>query len=119
VLLMGFGHRSVRYKELVTFYRPAASPTVNDDGGVDDAGDLFIHRRVNVWAVSGRERELGAQTVADVTHRVRVHRDRRTEEITPRMWIVRADGSTRLDVVRAFPLDKHPRVIEIECRERK
>ena len=116
---MAYLKRASRYDERVTFYKPAANPTVNADGGVDDSGDEFVTRAAKIWAVTGREQELGGQTVADVTHRVKVQKDTQTATLTARCWLIRRDGSTRLDVVRAYELFEQRGVIEMECKERK
>ncbi len=115
---MPFKRRATRYPERVTFRKPAADPTVNADGGIVDPGDEYCQRRVKVRAVTGRELEVGDQRVADVTHLVRVQKDSRTKLITPRYWLIREDGTTRLDIVRAYELSSQPRVIEMECKER-
>jgi head-tail adaptor len=116
---MAYRQRATRYRERVTFYKPAANPTVNPDGGVDDPGDKFVSRRAKIWAVTGREQELGGQTVADVTHRVKVHKDTQTATLTARCWLIRRDGTTRLNIVRAYELFEQRGVIELECKERK
>ena len=116
-LAVAFQHRATRYDERVTFYAPARGPTVNDDGGVEDAGDEICVRWVKIRPVRGGERELGLQTVADVTHLVRLPKDAITATLNPSMWLVRADGN-RLNVVRGYELEDQPRVMELECRER-
>lgn len=104
---------------LVTVFGPSLTKTANDDGQIVESNNNrnLGQRWMKVLPVSGRERRISDQVQADVTHVANVPYDDLTKTITPRMWLVKPDG-TRLNVIRAVDPDQRQREMELELEER-
>lgn len=103
----------------VQFYEQAAGTTPNADGQTPEVESLFIERWAKVTPTRGMERFLAQQNQADVIYRVRVQYDRRTNEITPKMWIKIVNADTpRLNIARIYDPDGKRRELELECTRR-
>lgn len=107
------------YDTRIRVFRQASGTTPNTDGQIPEVESLFIERWAKIMPTRGMERFLAQQNQADVMYRIRVHYDRRTNEITPKMWIriVDADG-TRLNIARIYDPDRRRRELELECTRR-
>jgi len=103
------------YDKRVRVYRD--DPTENDDGQKVEAPKLFCRRWAKEVPVGGTERPLDQQMQADVTHRVRMHSDSHTRQITPKMWLLLSDG-TRLNIKRVFDVEGRRTELELECNQR-
>lgn len=103
----------------VRFYQQTTGTTPNPSGQIPEVEKLFIERWAKLMPTRGMERFLAQQNQADVLYRVRVQYDRRTNEITPKMWIkiLNADA-TRLNISRIYDPDGKRRELELECTER-
>jgi head-tail adaptor len=103
--------------EPVTVYRKASSPTTNPDG--EQTGEeVFLQKRwAQIIPLRGRERDVGGQRQADVTHIVRMPSDARSREITAEHWLKRRNG-TVLQIARAVDDGGRRDEIEFECNER-
>jgi len=106
-----------RYCQRVTIKRQADSQSIGSDGQLLETGATYASRWAKVAAVLGGERVLADQTVADVTHVVRMHSDSSTRAITPQMWLLMADG-TRLDVVRVVDVQMREMEVLLLCKQR-
>lgn len=104
-----------KYRERVTVYY--SNPTTNADGQLIENAVMLCRPWAEIRPRSGREQFANDQTTAIATHVVRLWSDSLTRTITPMHWIVRADGTTRLNVVRAFDRDNRRKELELECVE--
>lgn len=104
-----------RYRERVTVY--SSTPTVNTDGERVEAAVKLFQPWAQIEPIGGREMRNANQTQSDVTHRVRMWSDSYSRTITPRYWIIRSDGSTRLNVVRVIDPRQRRQELELECIE--
>jgi len=73
-------------------------------------------QRVTIEPYGGGERHQNKQQQADITHRVRMRSDSQSRTITPRDWLLLADG-TRLDIERVYDVDLRKVELAIECKE--
>jgi len=103
------------YDKRVKVYRNVA--TENPDGQKVETPELFCRPWAKTVPVGGTERPLDQQLQADVTHLVRMHSDSRSRQITPKMWLILADG-TRLNIKRAVDVEGRGIEVELECNER-
>jgi len=106
------------YDRRVAVKRNKAARSANADGQRPEDAETFCTRWCKIRPVSGREALQNQQTQADVTHRVRMHSDTQTRQITPAMWLVTGDAE-RLNIVRVFDPDGRRIEIELECVERQ
>ncbi len=110
---------NAEFSTQIRVFQQTAGTTPNADGQIPEVESLFIERWAKVTPVRGMERFLAQQTQADVTYRLRVHYDRRTIEITPKMWIRIVDAArTRLNIARIYDPDGNRRELELECTQR-
>ena len=102
------------YGQRVTIYRD--TPTVNTDGQLVETGGALFRRWAKVEPYGGGERYQNQQQQADITHRVRMRSDSQSRTITPRDWLVLADG-TRLDIERVYDVDLRRVELALECKQ--
>lgn len=92
-------------------------PSENPDGQKVEDPTLLCRRWAKVVPFGGGERFQDGQTQADVTHRVRMHSDSHTRQITPKMWLLLSDG-TRLNIERVLDVEGRRTELELLCNER-
>ena len=103
----------------IRIFQQTSGTTPNTDGQIPETESLFIERWAKVMPTRGMERFLAEQVQADVQYRLRVHYDRRTNEITPKMWIkIDNAAQTRLNIARIYDPIGDRRELELECTER-
>jgi SPP1 family predicted phage head-tail adaptor len=102
-------------RERVSVY--ASTPTVNSDGERMESAVLLFSPWVEIKPVRGSEEFKAKQVQAGVTHLVRMWSDSYSRTITPRHWLIRSDGSTRLNVVRVVDPKQRRQELELECIE--
>jgi SPP1 family predicted phage head-tail adaptor len=91
------------------------TPARDAAGQPIDSWATHCTRRASVLPISARERKVGQQTSADVTHVVTVRSDATTRAITPDMRITW--GSLTLHITRAYDLDNAQQWVEMEATE--
>jgi SPP1 family predicted phage head-tail adaptor len=111
--------KAAEFNTKIRVYQQDSTATPNTDGQIPETESLFIERWAKLTPTRGMERFLAQQNQADVLYRVRVHYDRRTTEITPKMWIRIVDAdTTRLNIARIYDPDGKRRELELECTRR-
>ncbi len=104
-----------QYRERVTVYY--STPTTAADGQLIEVATKLFQPWASILPISGRELFQSSQTQATVTHRVQMWSDSYSRTITPKHWIVRSDGTTRLNVVRVYDPKGRRKEMELECIE--
>jgi len=104
-----------RRRERVTVY--SSTPTTNTDGERVESAIKLFQPWVEIQPVRGTEQFAAKQTQSQVTHIVRMMSDSYSRTITPAFWLIRADGTTRLNVVRVYDPKQRRQELELECIE--
>jgi SPP1 family predicted phage head-tail adaptor len=92
-------------------------PTTNTDGQKVEVAAKLYSPWAEVLPLSGREQFQAQQAQAQLTHRVRMWSDSYSRQITPRHWLIRADGTTRLNITRVSDQTGRRKELDLDCVE--
>lgn len=108
-----------RFRTPARVEQPETGATSGASGRVNLNDDSnwceFWRGRVEVLAITARERVYADQPVADITHRITLRKSEQTAGITHRMRV--RIGSRKLNIASVIEVGSPARLIELSCVE--